>query len=1365
MRQFLHVLALAAITTFLGLSSTQAQICPQSVVPGANLVTNGDFEAGNTGFTSDYTFTAPTPPIPQERYGIGTNPNDYNNGFMANIGDHTSGAGNMFVADGSDDTSLDVYETSVNVTAGQTYAFSVWVANVHTSFDNPSSLTFFIDGAPIGTLTADASSNDWFQFFVGWTAPATGPVIISLRNSTTGLFGNDFALDDISFSTDCSILTGLSIPSTLPDSIYICSGSSVTLDSELDPTDYDFQWRDGGGSAIGGATGPSYTTSTEDRYFLCIDPFGLGCDVADTVDVLDGDFTVNDGSFCPTGAPTTPTLTASKPGQPGYCPFNWYTESSGGSPVGSGCSFNPTITCAESYFVEDTVANVPTPESNLGYPSTGHGFTSQQDGGSVTGNDKKLVFDASYAFDLESLYMFYNVGGGPGTATVEFVVRDGVGGTILSTSDPVALPITAGVGTPTEVQVGGMYVPAGTGLVLEINILSGSIFNFRHWTSGHTAFTDGPITFVGSASDNSLFPGMHAFSITGYVPCPRQQADAILTCVPVEICGNGIDDDCDGLIDCYDGDCCGTVACEDFYYCTVPGCEQDPGGLGDVQLHWETSTTDFDTRSSPVVADVDGDCEPEIVVSRNGNSQIRIVNGLTGVTETTITTPALAATCTGPAVADVDGDGTAEIFIVTNNRQLCRYEHTGGAATFCTASNQVGYTANAVAYAPNFADFNADGTPEVYMGNQVFNSATGAKIGEGGSGNSRGRISNSDDKGRLAVAADILPDDYCADCEGLELVCGNQVFAVDVTGTSVSLESSAPGSTTDYPDGFTVVADLDGDGDLDAIVVTRQDGGGSNSRCYAWDPNAGSITAAAYNSGDQHPGQPAVGDIDGDGDLEVVYLRGNGELLALEYGAGAFTQKYSVNINEQGFANKTTPTLFDFDGDGDLEIVVQTRGSGLEIRGGADGLIDTEIPTCSYGNNNSYAFRRPAIADVNGDGEAEIIAVCGTDANNPVGRLSVLHSDTTDLANTWMSTRELHNTHSYTPWMINDDLTVPSVPQDVNLAGIDGDLNVYNAQYPLRSTSGGLLGTQLPDLEATIDSVVYNTSDCVANPATVYYSICNSANTIIPRGFYVRIYEVSGALLTGFPQFVDPTGAQIGCDSCAQYTASIPSTAAPYDLYVSVNDNGTFASAVRTMPECAYPNNRPSEEIECPSPVTLVEFSGERVNLVHRLTWVTALEENNAYFIVERSADGENFEAIGSVPGQGTTSVTTSYTLTDHQPLEGVNYYRLRQVDNDGTGSYSSVITLRADAVGISPAYPNPTSNTVSLTVNTQSTSDQVSVQLINLLGQVVRTYQENFSLSTSLTVPTSDLAPGQYLMRTTTSSGQIRVQKLWIER
>ncbi|UOQ52418.1 T9SS type A sorting domain-containing protein [Hymenobacter cellulosivorans] len=132
-----------------------------------------------------------------------------------------------------------------------------------------------------------------------------------------------------------------------------------------------------------------------------------------------------------------------------------------------------------------------------------------------------------------------------------------------------------------------------------------------------------------------------------------------------------------------------------------------------------------------------------------------------------------------------------------------------------------------------------------------------------------------------------------------------------------------------------------------------------------------------------------------------------------------------------------------------------------------------------------------------------------------------------------------------------------------------------------------------------------------------------------------------------------------------------------------------------------------------PLPVELTSFSAARQAGAVLLKWATASEKNNDRFEVQRSADGQQYATISTVQGAGTTSQGTSYATRDTEPLSGVSYYRLRQVDRDGTSSFSPV---RVVGAVLAMAYPSPTYDVLNLPATMVGTPYRV----FNPLGQTL---------------------------------------------
>jgi GEVED domain/Secretion system C-terminal sorting domain len=131
-------------------------------------------------------------------------------------------------------------------------------------------------------------------------------------------------------------------------------------------------------------------------------------------------------------------------------------------------------------------------------------------------------------------------------------------------------------------------------------------------------------------------------------------------------------------------------------------------------------------------------------------------------------------------------------------------------------------------------------------------------------------------------------------------------------------------------------------------------------------------------------------------------------------------------------------------------------------------------------------------------------------------------------------------------------------------------------------------------------------------------------------------------------------------------------------------------------------------------PIVLSRFEGKNTEGVNQLTWKTESEVNAAYFEVERSVNGQNFDKMTTVKAFGKAN---TYLLDDKNTTQKSLYYRLKMVDNDGTFAYSKIISLHGDKRNnnLLSIYPNPV--TQFLTVET---TEEAERQVVNLLGQTV---------------------------------------------
>ena len=174
-------------------------------------------------------------------------------------------------------------------------------------------------------------------------------------------------------------------------------------------------------------------------------------------------------------------------------------------------------------------------------------------------------------------------------------------------------------------------------------------------------------------------------------------------------------------------------------------------------------------------------------------------------------------------------------------------------------------------------------------------------------------------------------------------------------------------------------------------------------------------------------------------------------------------------------------------------------------------------------------------------------------------------------------------------------------------------------------------------------------------------------------------------------------------------------------------------------------------------PVKLLSFQGRWVeDKGNQLTWASAWETNNDHFAIQRSSDAKSFETIGRVAGHGTASTTQSYAFMDEQDRPAdVLYYRLKQVDVDGSVTYSPIISIRqAVETELSMVvYPNPATDQLRLRL---PPNQQVrGVRVYSISGTQVINQAGAFDL-----VDVRSLPAGVYLIEVGTVAGRVLRQR-----
>jgi hypothetical protein len=160
------------------------------------------------------------------------------------------------------------------------------------------------------------------------------------------------------------------------------------------------------------------------------------------------------------------------------------------------------------------------------------------------------------------------------------------------------------------------------------------------------------------------------------------------------------------------------------------------------------------------------------------------------------------------------------------------------------------------------------------------------------------------------------------------------------------------------------------------------------------------------------------------------------------------------------------------------------------------------------------------------------------------------------------------------------------------------------------------------------------------------------------------------------------------------------------------------------------------------TPVTLMSFTAEKTPQNVLLKWSTASEVNFSHFVVERSTDAINFYQLGIVYGSGESKHKIDYTYADNSDNQGIVYYRLKQVDIDGSFKYSPVSSVNVDITSPVFIYPSDGDLTIQFT-----TKGEATYTIIDMMGKTI--YSGNRTSNESLiTVSKSNFRTGIYIVK-----------------
>jgi hypothetical protein len=561
--------------------------------------------------------------------------------------------------------------------------------------------------------------------------------------------------------------------------------------------------------------------------------------------------------------------------------------------------------------------------------------------------------------------------------------------------------------------------------------------------------------------------------------------------------------------------------------------------------------------ASPMVADLDGDCIPEVVFNSyepatwTNNGILRAIHGDTGLPLWTLGDPAWRADGTAiPAIGDIDGDGDLEIVNLGGDNRLQLIDHLGVPIW----KTQDPVAASLTSGAPALANFDLQGDAEIGYGRAVYASdGTLAWAGAGGYGSNNAYAT-------LACVADLNGD------LRPELIGGGTAYTftgtigVDFMG-SVLWQSGA--------DGYCGIADFQLDG-VPEVVVVR---GGSID---VLDGPTGALLAQYTIPGGGSGGAPNIADFDGDGFPDIGTAGGVRYVVVQFDGVDTLSLLWEA-VTKDGSSNRTGSSVFDFDGDGRSEVVYADEWY-LRIYPGTepDCELDPPGPACDQNmtdaeilfidiESSGTRVEYPVIADIDGDFKAEIVVSTNNNfAQGDIGDAGIEVFE--DRLDNWVGTLPIWNQHTYHITNVNAKGSIPIVEENNWEVPIGKPHNSY------RRNTQGAVENCAPDLVAQdLETVGMCTTD-----VTFSVRVCNQGCLGVGPGVAVSFTaEDYGLLGTVETDTTIPAGA------CVKVQLTVPAPGpGPYQVTVTVDDDGMGGAAFN---ECIEDNNLFGPEELCPN--------------------------------------------------------------------------------------------------------------------------------------------------------------------------------------
>lgn len=248
-----------------------------------------------------------------------------------------------------------------------------------------------------------------------------------------------------------------------------------------------------------------------------------------------------------------------------------------------------------------------------------------------------------------------------------------------------------------------------------------------------------------------------------------------------------------------------------------------------------------------------------------------------------------------------------------------------------------------------------------------------------------------------------------------------------------------------------------------------------------------------------------------------------------------------------------------------------------------------------------------------------------------------------------------------------------------------------------------------------------------------WWDITSSAGSTIPAVSVGFTYQ-------GVENTLDPA-YQTGTIAAQHWDGSM------WELPVSTGSMGV-TSGTSTVTAAGLTKFSPYvlSALAAPLPVQILSFTAECSGNEAVLKWITASEENNSHFVIEKSANGKEFFSIATVKGAGTSNKLKKYQFSDTNPFNGISYYRLKQTDFNDKSEYFDLVALRnCSGNGGLSVYPNPVHDQLKVDLKNVSEGNECKLIIHDATGKIVYSKKFVSDAESTISVNTEHFCKGVY--------------------